>query len=80
MSMQLNLLDMNEDGQVECSIQRLLFWVEKDIPKLEELPLNSDDIEMVGHFQVSRSLYHETKVLSVHCYLDNLLLSQRKFL
>ncbi|XP_022719621.1 uncharacterized protein LOC111277438 [Durio zibethinus] len=67
----LNLRDMNEDGHLfESPIQPPLFSVEKVIPKLEELALDGNDIEAICDTQASRSLFHEIKALSVHCYHD----------
>ncbi|XWS58810.1 hypothetical protein CRYUN_Cryun08bG0065600 [Craigia yunnanensis] len=61
--------DMN-GGQLESPIQTSLFLVEKVIPKLQELSLNSDDIKMMCDSQISRSLFPGIKVLKVLCYHD----------
>ncbi|XVF30379.1 hypothetical protein REPUB_Repub16aG0052400 [Reevesia pubescens] len=64
-----NIQEMN-GGQLESPIQQPLFLVEKVIPKLEELTLNSDDITMLCDSQFSSSLFPGVKVLKVLCYHD----------
>ncbi|XWS42923.1 hypothetical protein CRYUN_Cryun16bG0055400 [Craigia yunnanensis] len=64
-----NVQEMN-GGQLKSPIQPPLFLVEKVIPKLKELSLNSDDITMMCDSQFSRSLFPGVKVLKVLCYHD----------
>ncbi|KAA3472757.1 Disease resistance protein RPS2 [Gossypium australe] len=52
--------------QLDPPIHPPLFLVEKVIPKLQHLTLDSDYIAMISDGQFSRSLFHEIKAFQVH--------------
>ncbi|GLT82112.1 hypothetical protein SLE2022_005230 [Rubroshorea leprosula] len=52
----------------EKQILGSLFLVEKVMPNLEEVSLNSDDIEMIRSCHYSANFFSKTKVVQVHCY------------
>ncbi|MBA0654328.1 hypothetical protein Goklo_021351, partial [Gossypium klotzschianum] len=53
------------NGQLDSSIHPPLFLVEKIIPKLQHLTLDSDYIAMISDGQFSSSLFHEIKTFEV---------------
>ncbi|PPS07532.1 hypothetical protein GOBAR_AA13114 [Gossypium barbadense] len=53
------------NGQLDSPIHLPLFLVEKDIPKLQYLTLDSFLIAMISDDQFSSSLFHEVKALEV---------------
>ncbi|KAL1145428.1 hypothetical protein V6Z11_A11G298100 [Gossypium hirsutum] len=69
----LNKLEVVECGkmkilgtQLDSPIHPPLFLVEKVIPKLQHLTLDSDYIAMISDGQFSSSLFHEIKAFQVH--------------
>ncbi|XP_017982383.1 PREDICTED: disease resistance protein At4g27190 [Theobroma cacao] len=58
------LLSIEETSRVS----QPLFLVEKVVPNLEELSLNSDDISILSHEVFPANLFSKIKVLQVHCY------------
>nr|KJB45116.1 hypothetical protein B456_007G290700 [Gossypium raimondii]KJB45117.1 hypothetical protein B456_007G290700 [Gossypium raimondii] len=54
------------NGQLDSPIHPPLFLVEKVIPKLQHLTLDSDYIAMISDGQFSSSPFHEIKVFEVH--------------